>query len=214
MGDRYYKASVLAPDSDLNDNGGVHDNCSLLGHIAWKMDQTGMSRDKQISMWLMAVEMLTPCSDYSDLHGALLFSMKINGLKEYGLAMNEAFKEAGFNEDWNETYLLAEKEGCGRVTARLGATMATQRVAVGFYKQDGTYVDAAYVDPDGTASALLPAGKYIAAVIRMKDDGTLECWRYTSSGWNQNGLSCPFTVEAGETMELPNNGQQNTGASD
>ena len=140
--------------------------------------------------------------------------MKINGLKEYGLAMNEAFKEAGFNEDWNETYLLTEKEGCGRVTVRLGAAMAARRVAVGFYTPDGNYVDAAYVDPDGTASALLPAGEYIAAVIWMKDDGSLECWRYTSSGWSQNGKSRPFAVEAGETMELPNNGQQNTGASD
>ena len=213
VGDRFYKAAVLAPDSDLNDNGGVHDNCSLLGHIAWKMDQTGLSRAKQISMWLMAVEMLTPCSDYSDLHGALLFSMKINGLKEYGPAMNAAFEEAGFNEDWNKTYLLVEKEGCGRVTARLGGTMASQRVAVGFYTQNGTFVDAAYVDPDGTASALLPAGKYIAAIIRMKDNGSLECRWYTSSGWKTNGLGEPFTLKAGETMELPDNGQQKTGGS-
>ena len=213
VGDRYYKAAVTAPDSELNDNGGVHDNSSLLGHIAWQMDQTGMTYEEQITMWFMAVEMMTPLSDYTDLHGALLFSLKMNGLLEkYGPALNRAFEAAGLNEDWNVSYLSAEKEGCGRVTVRLGASVASLPVIVVFCRPDGTIADAAYTDPDGVASALLNAGDYTAEVRMLNDDGTISTWYYTSFGWKKHGWSRTITVEAGKVIELSDNGNQSTGA--
>ena len=203
VGDRYYKAEVLAPDSDLNDNGGVHDNNSLLGHIAAQMDQAGMTYEQQISMWFMAIEMMTPLSDYTDLHGALLFSIKMNGLpEEFGLALNRAYEAAGLNSDWNKTYLSGEREGCGRVTVQLGAERASEPVIVAFYNRAGAYQDAAYTDPDGTASALLAEGEYIAAILSFSDEGKLNTVRYTRSGWKAEGQFLPFTVKAGETLDL------------
>ena len=214
VGDRYYKAAVLAPLSEANDNGGVHDNSSLLGRIAYLMDQTDMNYEEQISMWLMAIEMLTPLSDYSDLHGALLFSLKMNGLLEkYGPALNRAFEAAGLNEDWDRTYMSVEKEGCGRVTVRLSGTAAQLPVIVAFYETNGQYVDSAYTDPDGAASALLAAGQYIAAILKMNDDGTVSVWRYTANGWSDdpNSLYLPFRVKAGTTLEFRADGRQDPG---
>ena len=205
VGDRYYKASVLAPDSDLNDNGGVHDNSSLVSGIAYMMNLAGMTYEEQISMWFTAIEMMTPLSDYDNLHGILLLSMKINGLLDrFGPALNRAFELVGLTEDWDRSYLTAEKEGCGRVTVRLGEAAASQPVIVLFFTPDGTFVDGAYTDPDGVDSALLPAGDYIASILRTKDDGTVDTWRYTSSGWTSDPLprSLVFTVTNHGSTEL------------
>ena len=208
VGDRFYKAAVTAPDTELNDNGGVHDNSSLLGHIAWQMDRTGMTYEEQISVWFMAIEMMTPLSDYTDLHGALLFSLKMNGMLRYGSALNRAFEAAGLNDDWNTSYLSAEKEGCGRVTVRLGKAAASLPVAVVFRRPDGTVEDAAYTDPDGVASALLSAGNYNAVVRMLKDDGTVITWNYSRTGWDGNSMCQTFTVEAGTVTELLDNGKR------
>ena len=118
VGDRYYKSPVINPDSNMNDSGGIHKNNSLPGHIAWLMDQAGMSYEQQIGMWLTTMEILTPRSDYDDLHAALLLSLKINGiLHEYGAALNRAFEATGLDSDWTKSYLTAEREGfAGRLS--------------------------------------------------------------------------------------------------
>ena len=209
VGDRYYKASVLYPESDLNDNGGVHDNNSLLGHIAYMMDQTGMSYEEQITMWYMSIEMLTPYSTYSDVHGALLFSLKMNGmLEQYGPALNKAFEAAGLNVNWNKTYRTVEKAGCGRVNVPLGEDIASLPFVVAFYDLDFKFMDAAYVDSTGVASALLKAGDYIAAVFTVDNDGNFISWRYSSSGWKMDEKYLPFTVEDGKTIELTDTPQE------
>ena len=211
VGDRYYKASVLVPESDLNDNGGVHDNSSLAGAVAYMMDLAGMTYEEQISMWYTAIEMMTPLSDYNDLHGILLLSMRINGLLDrFGSALNRAFELLRLTEDWDETYLSGAKDGCGRVTVRLGGEAASWPVIALFFTPDGFLTDGAYTDPDGVESALLPAGDYIASILWMNDDGTMNTWRYTDSGWSSDDRLQPlvFTIKDGSSVELPFSGLQ------
>ena len=204
VGDQYYKPSVIYPYSDINDNGGVHDNNSLMGHIAYLMDQTGMTYEQQISMWLTAIEIITPRSDYSDLHGALLFSLKINGmLEQYGPALNRAFAAAGLNDDWNLTYMTTSKPGCGRVSLDTSEDIAAGASAVVFYDSaTGRLADVAYPDVNGFVTLLLPAGSYTAKFVMLNYEGGYDWYGYTGRSWAPNGRLAAFTVEAGTITRL------------
>ena len=212
VGDVYYWPSTRNPDFDVNDLGGVHVNNSLLGHIAYRMGQTGMSYEQQIGMWLNSIELLTPRSDYEDLHGALLFSLKINGLlSSYGGALNQAFADAGLNDDWSKSYLKATKSGCGRVFFETGEDGANALTKIFFQSQSGSKpVYCGFPDDNGTVSVLLPEGRYITQISVFRDNQRLN-YNYTGSGWVQNGNYYVYTVKAGETLELIGTDGQKSG---
>ena len=204
VGDQGYVSPVLAPNS-ANDNGGVHYNNTLVSSIAAKLDQAGMSLDQQFSMWSTSIELLTPMSDYEDLHGILLFSLKINGLlQEFGPALNRAFAEAGLNDDWNTTYSAAAKSGCGRVSFRVDGYIAGQPALALFATTEGQVVGQAFPDKNGLVSTLLPAGTYITAFQYLESDGqTAVANIYTGSAWDPNGSYGPFTLRDGGAVNLP-----------
>ena len=203
VGDRFYKSPVVNPVSGINDSGGVHKDDSLLGHIAYLMDQTGMTYEQQISMWLTAIEIIVPLSDYTDLHAALLLSLKINGmLEEYGPALNRAFAAAGLDDDWSESYLTAARAGCGRVIFEPFETLGDLACAVYFLTPDGDIVDYAFPDPSDRISALLPAGTYVARLVLVSDSGAREIYNYTGTGWSTGGKLLTFTVKDGGVTRL------------
>ena len=203
VGDRYYKSPVNEPVTGINDCGGVHNDDSLLGHIAYLMDQTGMTYEQQIALWLTAIEIITPLSDYTDLHGALLLSLKINGmLDEYGPALNRAFAASGLDDDWTESYLTAQRPGCGRVIFEPLEGLGDLACAVYFLTPDGDTVDRAYPDPKHRVSALLPAGTYIARLLLRTDNGGSEIYNYTGTGWNTTGTLLAFSVKDGAVTRL------------
>lgn len=217
VGDVYYWASVLNPDFDVNDYGGVHVNNSLLGHIAYRMGQSGMSYEQQIGLWLNSIELITPRSNYEDLHGALLFSLKINGLlTKYGPALNRAFADAGLNDDWSKTYLNATRKGYGRVSFDTDETIAA---ATGrFYLQSDKKVTySAFPDENGRVSLLVPAGTYIAQFSLFSGDQRYN-YNYTGSGWVQGGSYEKLRVKDGDVIELISTSgkkpAQTTGAQD
>ena len=202
VGDVYYQPAVQSPDFSLNDYGGVHFNNSLLGHIAYLMDQTGMSFEQQISMWLTSIEIITPLSDYQDLHGALLFALKINGLlEEYGPALNRAFAQAGLNEDWSKSYLTATKKGYGRITFETDETIAAN-IAQAFFYNDENVMTMGIPDTNGTVSLLLPAGRYRIQFATLIND-KVTSYIYTSTGWSTTGgAPATVTVTDGGAIQL------------
>ena len=202
VGDVYYTPAVLNPDFDVNDYGGVHVNNSLIGHIAYRMDQAGMNYEQQISLWLTSIELITPLSDYQDLHGALLFSLKINGLLEkYGPALNQAFADAGLNENWSQSYLTATKEGYGRVIFSTDEDIASSMAVAVFATPDGATAANGHPDASGRVSVLLPPGSYISQLQIVNDSGR-DYYNYTGKGWSEGGKLTPFTVTAGGVTEL------------
>ena len=202
VGDRYYIPHILYPDSELNDLGGVHVNNSLLGHIAYLMNEAGMTYEQQFTMWLTSIELITPRSDYQDVHGALLFSLKINGLlSKFGGALNQAFDAAGLNDNWDESYLDATKEGCGRIIFTTDETIASSATAVLFATPQGQVVDAGFPDEYGRVSLLLPAGTYIAMLQTVVDD-YWHYYSYTGTGWYEDQDYEAFTISPGEVVEL------------
>lgn len=203
VGDRYYVAAVMNPNG-VNDLGGVHGDNSLITHMAVLLEQAGMTLDEQFSMWSTSIELLTPASDYEDLHGILLLSLKINGmLQTYGAALNKAFRDIGLDEDWNTSYLDAVKPGCGRIRFQVDGSIAKLPCLAAFYGADGQFADAAYPDRNGIVSLLLPAGSYAAVVQYLpegKNDATV--LRYTGSRWSTGGDPAWFSVTSGGTVNL------------
>ena len=202
VGDAYYRPPVQNPDFSLNDYGGVHFNNSLVGHIAYLMDRTGMTYEQQIAMWLTSIEILNPRSDYQDLHGALLFALKINGmLTQYGPALNKAFADAGLNEDWNKSYLTATKKGYGRITFETDETIAAA-IAQAYFYDDSNVMTMGIPDTNGTVSVLLPAGNYriqLATLINEK----VTTYLFTPSGWSTTGgTPAVVTVADGSATQL------------
>lgn len=203
VGDVGYVSPVLAPAS-ANDNGGVHLNNTLVSQIAAKLDAAGMTLDQQFSMWSTSIELLTPKSDYEDLHGILLFSLKINGmLQEFGPALNKAFAEAGLNDDWNSSYTTATKAGCGRVSFQVDGYVAGQPGVCYFADASGAYTYA-FPDRNGTVSVLLPAGDYRTAYEYTENEGkTYVDYYFDGSNWTKTGGYGSYTVRNGAVMELP-----------
>ena len=202
VGDVWYRPPVLNPNFELNDYGGVHYNNSLVGHIAYLMDQAGMTYEQQIAMWLNSIEIINPRSNYEDLHAALLLSLKINGmLQEFGPALNKAFMDAGFNEDWNKTYLTATKKGYGRITFETSEQIAAAIAQAYFYDENNT-MTMGIPDPNGTVSVLLPAGRYMVQFATLIDE-KVTTYVYTANGWStKGGTPAVITVADGSVTEL------------
>ena len=202
VGDVYYVPSVLTPDVNYNDNGGVHVNNSLVGHMAYLLDKAGMTMDEQFSMWATSIELLTPLSDYMDLHGILLFSLKINGmLQKYGMTVNKAFADAGLNDDWDSSYLTATKDGYGRVQFSTDGYIAGLASCVLFATSSGQVVSTSYPDKNGVVSTLLPQGEYIAQIQLLENDQT-GAYNYTGSGWRSGGSWGTIQITNGQTTTI------------
>ncbi len=202
VGDIYYVPSVLTPDVNYNDNGGVHINNSLIGHMAYLLDKAGMTMDEQFSMWATSIELMTPMSDYMDLHGILLFSLKINGmLQKYGMTLNKAFADAGLNDNWDSSYLTATKDGYGRVQFSTDGYIAGLASIVLFADTSGQVVSTSYPDKNGVVSTLLPEGTYIAQIQIVENDQA-SAYNYTGYGWSSGGQFGGFNISAGQTTKI------------
>ena len=200
VGDVYYVPNVITPNSSANDNGGVHTNNSLIAQIAYKLDKAGMSYDDQVKIWLNAIEMMTPLSDYDDLHACLLWALKTNGLADYGTTVNTAYEEEGLNGDRAATYLEAERNFCGRIQFNVDETLAAGTHFVIYTDTNGTRT-LGYPDENGVVSNLLPTGSYTAAFCYV--EGTsYTAYYYTSDGWRAGGDPVYIPVESGKTVEL------------
>ena len=98
--DAYYCLPTGHSNVVGNDYGGVHINSSLLGSIAWEMNERGLDYEKQYSLWMTAMNMMTPKSDYDDICQAMIFARKTYGWEEKVDAwIEEAFAKRGLLEN-------------------------------------------------------------------------------------------------------------------
>ena len=91
VGGKYY----INPEDLSNDSGGVHANAGLLNQMAYKLNEAGMTMEQQRSLWLTAIETMTPRSDYPEVLESLLMSIRINGFdSSYADLLIDAFETA------------------------------------------------------------------------------------------------------------------------
>ena len=202
VGDVYYEPDVINPRSDANDNGGVHANNSLISQIAYKLYKAGMGYDEQTDLWLTALELLTPLSDYDDLHACLLWSARINGFSDFGEIINTAYEEEGLNGDRLTAYREVERSFCGRIEFYVDDTLAAGTHFVIFTDSNGTDTYA-FPDANGAVSALLPIGTYTAVFCYVEG---YDCTEYvlTSEGWRAGGNPGYISLTNGDVVYLNN----------
>ena len=70
IGGSFYMEPSDSP-SMANDFGGVHTNSSLINYIAWQLYAQGMAPEDELTLWLEALNYLTPKSGFREIHYAL-----------------------------------------------------------------------------------------------------------------------------------------------
>lgn len=203
VGDMYYVPPVQNPQIAVNDNGGVHINNSLLGHLAYQLDQAGMDREDQVKLWLGTVAMITPYSDYDDLHALLLLSGEINQIDgQYLKLVNEQFAKLGLDGDRSENARNAERSGYGKIHLKVDETIAGTPCVC--YLVDTNFRIVTYSCPDqnGDVYALVPQGVYGVIFECMDEEGTREMVGHASYGWVSKDNCQAISVENGAVVEL------------
>ena len=213
-----YYLPTAAYSTDNNDNGGVHENSSLLNWVSCRLAEAGMPAEDEFYYWMNVSYAMTPRTDYPQLSLILPWVMKNLGYDKYLDALDKAIKETRM-----ETHDLPEtlEEGTGMV-----ALPYPYDSVLGNYNTDAYFVN---VETDETVSTYpwvereyiivpLTTGNWIFYMM-MEDPESDEIW-YVSpgeDGWSiwpsekeeeaLDAISDPeeghvITVTDGELIEL------------
>ncbi len=88
--DIYYMPAVRTP-TVLNDQGGVHNNSSLLNVLAWRLyEKGGMTLEEGRSFWFTVDCAMVPGTDYAQLGELLPWALRVAGLEAYGQELQRA----------------------------------------------------------------------------------------------------------------------------
>lgn len=94
--DNCYIAPVYIPDSEYNDNGGVHINSSLVNRIAYLLcEEGGMSKEDALRLWIFADMGLTGYTDFALFADTLKWALTCTGLDVYAETLEKAVAETG-----------------------------------------------------------------------------------------------------------------------
>ncbi len=217
--DAYYAPRPPVP-TEMNDQGGVHRNSSLLNIVSYRLSQAGMSVEEQGNFWINVALVLSPQSDYPMLAKMLPWTMEQSGYTKYVEPLKAAIDEAKYTVTEDPGTI---PEGCGAITldcaeVKEAAEAGRVRVAV-FGAPDADLVKRTESWPmAGTtvAKSNLPAGDYYVTFSVGDDRGAIKKYMiYGEGGWK--ALEGPtseaikaagkvVTVEAGKTLDVPKDG--------
>ena len=97
--DRCYIAPTYLPEADVNDNGGVHINSSLVNRIAYILcEEGGMTKEDAVRLWIYADMALTGKTDFAMLADTLKWAMHCTGLDAYAETLQKAVEATGLRK--------------------------------------------------------------------------------------------------------------------
>lgn len=211
--DVYYEPPV-AVGNDINDQGGVHANSSLLNLVSYKLDQAGMAPDDQVYYWMNVALAMTPNTDYPIMAELLPWCLEQTGFGQYKEALAEAIDEAKMTATQSDGSI---PEGAGVVELEC----PDQELS-----DSGDFVVYAYADGGKTDIRMwpelgesfvwlpLPEGDYKFVVWAKPDDSTI-IYAYADGWWVPAYAIDPQAgpangtyvhVSAGETIALGTGG--------
>ena len=95
--DLYYTETVRTP-TQINDQGGVHRNSSLLNRLAWQLIvKNGMTMEDSRDFWFAVDCAMVPGTDYLQLSDLLSWVLKILKMDQYTPGMAEAIEATRIN---------------------------------------------------------------------------------------------------------------------
>ena len=212
--DIYYAPSVTT-GTVTNDNGGVHENSSLLNIVSYKLDQAGMAPNDQFYFWMNVALAMTPSTDYAQMADLLPWCMNQSGYPQYVDALKSAIDEAGYTKLEKPSDIAA---GTGIVSIEYDAPELNDSGFVRFsFVSQGSDSEKMTWPAAGTsvATCTLPAGEY-ACVAFIGGAHPNDCTRYayTGEGWKERtDTEEPlyyFNAEEGKKLELTADGLPKT----
>ena len=97
--DLHYVPKVKVP-TELNDQGGVHNNSSLLNNVAYRLcTDGGMTMEEARAYWFAADCAMVPGTDYAQMSELLPWVMKNLGLEKYLNALEQAMDYTRIRSD-------------------------------------------------------------------------------------------------------------------
>ncbi len=93
IGDVYFMMNSTF-QGDVNDNGGVHTNSSILPYICFQMSKLGIGMQENFQIWQDSMMVLTPLSEYQQTAEAVKFTLTREGYEKYLTDVNTLFCNA------------------------------------------------------------------------------------------------------------------------
>ena len=217
--DTYYAPRPARPTA-MNDQGGVHKNSSLLNIVSYKLDKAGMTPQEQGLFWMNVALVLSPQADYPMLAEMLPWVMEQVGFDKYVEPLKAAIEEAKFTATEDPGTI---PEGCGALTfdfAPIAEEAEGGCVTLALFKapdaEISKRVETWPVAGTTVAKASVPAGDYYVVAVVGDPNGFIKQFlALGEDGWKVldgkdpetiKANSKAVTVEAGKTVEVPNDG--------
>lgn len=216
--DRYYVPSV-SRSTDMNDNGGVHTNSSVINIVSYKLDEAGMAPEDQFYFWMNVALAMTPRTDFAQMSRLLPWCMETAGYPQYVDAVNSAIQGAELTHSG-----LPEEvpQGCGIIQFVYNAPESFDDYdpSVSFYNLD-TEEEIMTWPEMGTdqVAAVLPEGRYLVIVglrNRLLDKEEREAKAikliFSENGWEiaedldkDDWSPYTYVIEEADVMKLESN---------
>ena len=207
--DQYYISKTVSP-CDINDNGGVHTNSSIMNSVAWRLHEAGMPMMDELNFWLAVNCCLSAKTDYPQLASMLPWVMEKIGYGEYLPVLTQAVKDVQMDRT---TLPETMPEGCGMIQIPMpdAETFWNEDFKVIIMNGEGEVQDFYYPNPDyDSIVTVLPEGDYLAQIVYVNEDAQYSVMSYSSEGWiegninDENYETCLIEVPEDETVTLTN----------
>ncbi|MBR0403983.1 MAG: M4 family metallopeptidase [Eggerthellaceae bacterium] len=207
-----------APEgTEVNDQGGVHTNSSLLNIVSYKLNEAGMAPNDQVYFWTNVALAMVPTTDYVQMAELLPWVLEQSSLGQYTDALKKAIDEAGYTNLEQPSEL---PENAGAVEFKYpDADSADQGfVCITFYEKENldafTPMTTWPTGENDLVSATLPEGDYYVRAVIGPSFSEASVKAYSDDGWidfdvNTDDItekSALVHVDKGQVIELPTNG--------
>ncbi len=109
VGDAYYQMDIdPLKRSDVNDEGGVHGNNSILSYISYQMNkELGFSLEEDFNLWYDTLYVFNPNAEYDSVLAYLKHSLRRNGYADKVDEVTDLFEKANVTDAKNFTWETA-----------------------------------------------------------------------------------------------------------
>lgn len=210
-GDLYY-LPVSSRPGEVNDQGGIHVNSSLLSMVAAALYDAGMATETQRDYWNTVLLMMTPETDFLQMTVLLPLALKQAALTDYWTVLQQTLADIqmGFT-GWTPQQ---PKEGCALIQMAvpdLQIFKSAEPVLKAVPVQDQESAFLSYEGEAGIISLMVTPGTYELYMVvpdAWSSDGTPVMAAYDGMQWFTDLSKAPFqaVLEEGDAVVLSGEG--------
>lgn len=205
VGDLYFQPDAPVANAG-NDHGGVHINNMLLGGIAPKLQDAGMTLEEERLLWTTFICALTPRTGYAEAALMLPYAADIAGLSAYQDAIAQAISEIGLD---NSDPFGTVPAGCAQFALDLPADLQSYDMQVILMSAEGMAC-VAYPDADNKIRNTVKPGAYLVRINFFdpyEDGAEKPRYRFDGEKWTNEAVDdVPIVLEADKVYNMTADG--------